>query len=68
MTGVQTCALPIWIVRRLNPDYTTDRLNDFLDMVDQRLEFQYWFFGHYHDNQAVDDRHILLWEQIVQLL
>ena len=65
---VITHCAPSRIVRRLNPDYTTDRLNDFLDMVDQRLEFQYWFFGHYHDNQAVDDRHILLWEQIVQLL
>ena len=24
--------------------------------------------GHYHDNRAIDEKHILLWEQIVQIL
>lgn len=27
-----------------------------------------WLFGHYHDNRAIDEKHILLWEQIVQIL
>ena len=28
----------------------------------------YWLFGHYHGNKAIDTKHILLWEQIVQIL
>ena len=45
-----------------------DPLTEFLEMVDQRLEYNYWFFGHFHDNRSVDQKHILLWEQIIQIL
>ena len=41
---------------------------DFLEMVDLRLEYKYWFFGHFHDNRKIDQKHILLWEQIIQIL
>lgn len=27
-----------------------------------------WHGGHFHDNRSVDQKHILLWEQIVQIL
>ena len=30
--------------------------------------YHYWLFGHYHDNRAIDEKHILLWEQIVQVI
>ena len=45
-----------------------DHLTEFLEMVDRRLKYEYWFFGHFHDNRSVDQKHILLWEQIVQIL
>lgn len=44
-----------------------DRLTDFLQEVQERAKYHYWLFGHYHDNKAVDEKHILLWEQIVQI-
>ena len=44
-----------------------DRLTDFLQDVRERAKYHYWLFGHYHDNKAVDEKHILLWEQIVQI-
>ena len=28
----------------------------------------YWLFGHYHDNKTIDEKHILLWEQIVRVI
>ena len=40
---------------------------DFLQDVQKRAKYHYWLFGHYHDNKAVDEKHILLWEQIVQI-
>ena len=45
-----------------------DRLTDFLQEVRERAKYYYWLFGHYHDNKAIDEKHILLWEQIVQIL
>ena len=44
-----------------------DRLTDFLQEVRERAKYYYWLFGHYHDNTAVDEKNILLWEQIVQI-
>lgn len=34
----------------------------------QKMSYHYWLFGHYHDNRAIDEKHILLWEQIVQVI
>ena len=45
-----------------------DRLTDFLQEVRERTKYHYWLFGHYHDNKAIDEKHILLWEQIVQVI
>ena len=45
----------------------TDHLTDFLQEVDERCEFRYWFFGHYHENKRVTDKHILLYKDILYL-
>ena len=45
-----------------------DRLTDFLQEVQERAKYHYWLFGHYHDNNAIDEKHILLWEQIVRVI
>ena len=45
-----------------------DRLTDFLQEVRERAKYHYWLFGHYHDNRAIDEKHILLWEQIVRVI
>ena len=45
-----------------------DRLTDFLQEVRERVTYHYWLFGHYHDNKAIDEKHILLWEQIVRVI
>ena len=76
MTGVQTCALPIYVLthcaptsiaQQMNRHYQPDALTEFLETVEQRLEFGCWLFGHYHANRAIDKKHILLYEDIVQL-
>lgn len=61
------CA-PTSIALTENRHNVADRLTDFLEEVRQRAEYRYWLFGHYHDNRMIDDEHILLWEQIVQII
>ena len=41
---------------------------DFLQEIQEKARYHYWLFGHYHGNQAIDNKHILLWEQIVQVI
>ncbi len=47
--------------------YQRDQLTDFFDEINERCAFDYWFFGHYHDNRAIMRKYILLYEQIVEL-
>lgn len=47
--------------------FVPDRLTDYLQEVEERLQYRKWFFGHYHDNRNVTDRHILLYEQMIRI-
>ncbi|MGI6014066.1 MAG: metallophosphoesterase family protein [Oscillospiraceae bacterium] len=60
---------PSSIVKILgNGSYQTDPLTDFFEEIRRRCQFQFWCFGHYHDNKIVEDRFVLLYEQIVRLV
>ena len=45
-----------------------NQLTDFLREIREKARYDYWIFGHYHDNRMIDSTHILLWEQIVQII
>ena len=65
---ILTHCAPTSITQKIIPHAQTDRLTDFLEEVKNRARYHYWLFGHLHDNKAVDNKHILLWEQIVQVI
>ena len=44
-----------------------DRLTDFFDTIKDKCEFRCWFFGHYHENRIIDEKYVLLYEQIIQM-
>lgn len=48
-------------------NYQHDRLTDFFEEIKNHCEFEYWFFGHYHENRALMRRFVLLYEQIVAI-
>ena len=50
-----------------NGMYKPDILTDYLEEVRQSVKFKRWFFGHYHDNQNVNAKEILLREQIIRI-
>lgn len=47
--------------------YKTDPLTDFLEEIAGRCVFDYWFFGHYHDNRCFQNRFFLLYDDILEL-
>ena len=65
---ILTHCAPTSITQKIFPDAQADRLTDFLEEIKNRVRYHYWLFGHLHDNKAVDNKHILLWEQIVQVI
>lgn len=47
--------------------YEHDALTDYLDQVRQRCSFKIWFFGHYHDNEMIGQKFIMLYGMIAPL-
>ena len=61
------CA-PTAIQQKISPDFKPDKLTDFLEKIRYRSRFHYWLFGHYHDNRIIDEKYVLLYEQMVRIL
>ena len=60
------CA-PSGILPKIDCGYDPDALTDFLETVRQRCRFFFWFLGHYHTNQVIDQRYVLQWERISKI-
>lgn len=48
-------------------DYHVDRETDYLEFIKNHTNYKKWFFGHYHNNQNVNDKEILIYEQIIRI-
>ena len=55
------------LCRERGREYRGDRLQRFLAELDGRLGYRAWFFGHYHDDEWRDDRHRLIYRDIVPI-
>lgn len=47
--------------------YPTDILTDYFDKLESKLQYKQWFCGHYHKNLNLDDKHTILYEEIIPL-
>ena len=61
------CA-PTAIQQKINAHFKPDKLTGFLDEIQNRSQFHYWLFGHYHDNRIIDEKYVMLYEQMVRVL
>lgn len=56
---------PTEVIRLLDRNYGPDRLTDFLQEVSDRLDYDFWYFGHYHTNAVPTDKHAVLYKMIL---
>lgn len=42
-------------------------LTNFFDDINERVEFDKWFFGHHHYDMAIYDKHVILYYQILRI-
>lgn len=47
--------------------YQPDILTHYFDEVLEKVKFNRWFFGHYHDNRQIMSKFIMMYEQIVRV-
>lgn len=60
------CA-PAEIQQLIAPQYPQDKLTDFLSVIKSKLDYQHWFFGHYHKDMRIDGKHTFVFENILKL-
>ena len=47
--------------------YKSDRLTDYFQNLEEKLQYQHWYFGHYHMDMEVDDKHSLMYYDVICL-
>lgn len=47
--------------------YPSNILTDYFDVIDRILDFKYWFSGHYHISIEYDEKHYLIYNNIIKL-
>lgn len=65
---VITHCLPDNIQHRIAFWYGHDKLTNFLFIIDKDLKYKHWYCGHYHIDEAVDDKHTILYYSIEKLV
>ncbi len=54
--------------RRVRSSYKADILTDFFDELEKKLKYKQWYCGHYHVTFNLDDKHAILYKDIVPLV
>ena len=42
-------------------------LNKFFDMLEEDLEYKHWYFGHFHNSVGIDEKHTMIYNEIIEL-
>ena len=59
------CA-PSSIQRNIAPDYERDILTDFFDELYRDVSYNHWYFGHYHTDCEIDEKHTAMFKRIIK--
>ena len=55
------------IQEKISPYYETDSLTQFFNFIQREIEYKHWFFGHYHEDRVLDDKHTCVYNTIITL-
>ncbi|NFC89040.1 metallophosphoesterase [Clostridium botulinum] len=44
-----------------------DDVNKYLEIIEEKVKFKHWYFGHFHEDIKIDHKHTLLFENIIKI-
>lgn len=47
--------------------FNTDRLTSWFDYIEDIVTYKTWYFGHYHEDKIIGDKHVCLYQQVVKV-
>ena len=42
-------------------------INKYFEVLEEKLDYKQWYFGHYHEDRWIDEKHRLIYNDIVLL-
>ena len=51
----------------INNYYEHDKLTNFFKIINESVDFKYWFFGHYHIDKFIDNKHRAVFNDVIPL-
>lgn len=58
---------PTSIQQIVAPQLNKNELTEFFENIMSKLTYKKWFCGHYHVNKTIDDKHCILYNEIIKL-
>ncbi len=55
------------IQRLVNSIHSSDELTDFHERVRGKIKYKKWFFGHYHKDIKIDEKHIAVFNSVIKI-
>ncbi len=62
---VLTHTAPTDIIYKIGRKDRADEFTDFLQKIEERLNYRHWYFGHFHEDQKIDEKSTLLYQKIL---
>lgn len=56
---------PSSVLKMLNAEYRCDEFTQFLETIDRDTCFKTWYFGHMHINKKIDEKHMCIYDNII---
>ncbi|EPY2307586.1 metallophosphoesterase [Clostridium sporogenes] len=44
-----------------------DVVNEYLEIIEEKVKFKKWYFGHYHEDIEIDKKHTMIFEKIIKI-
>ncbi|ASA22663.1 metallophosphoesterase family protein [Paenibacillus donghaensis] len=57
-----------WIIQRYNTNVELDQMHKYFNVIKSKLEYEKWFFGHFHHDDELPDNQRLLYNDKIKIL
>jgi len=56
------------IQMRIRSWYEQDSLTQYFHFIEQDIKYKHWYFGHYHEDLNIDEKHTCLYDSIIKIV
>jgi len=63
-----THAAPNTILNKIADYYEHDSITGYLEVIKDTVNYKRWFFGHYHIDNIIDNRHICMFNNVIKIM